>query len=380
MPRPLPLDLLPQIVEEAAGPSSKLDYATLSALCLTSKDFLSLARAALYRRVVTSFGSGVDNDGEEQCPFLWLDDLGLTLLNHSHLAGRVVRLEVQLEEVGRTAEHSVPEAVVNLLKCCHNLQMLKLDSTCHNPYTMDHLPGALIEVGLFANLTKLSAVHTGPNALRLLHQCINLRQLDLRLGYTMLGDSDPLGRSPFASFPFRLERFSMKDDISLPLFRAITLNSTNSLHILHLDSEDLLRLAEPIAELASLDELCITYQRRNGQYPPAYIPELSSVLHTINSLRTLTIQALRQSPVPRSLLSLLPPTITNLYLSRVYITDALLLLTSDVGRRLSELAVVDFSWSRSDLAEEEARRLLEEAADKAGVKLVKYGRDRFGYR
>ncbi|ORY78432.1 hypothetical protein BCR35DRAFT_305047 [Leucosporidium creatinivorum] len=364
---------------EATGPSSKLDFATLSALCLTSKELLPLARSKLYRRVVASFGSGMEGSVEELHPYLWLNDAGLTLLNYPHLASRVVELEVKLEEVeSSTKANTLAKAVIDLLKCCYNLKVLDLDGD-RFPFTMDHLPGALTGLDLFANLTELSTVQTGPNALLLLSECINLQRLNLRPGVAIFGDDDTLDQPPVASFPFRLGHFTVPSDLSLPIFRAITFNSTDSLHILHLHSEDFLRLREPIAELASLDELCITWQQRNGQYSPSYTKDLSSALNALTSLRTLTIQALRQAPAPSSLLSRLPPTITTLYLSRVHIKDIIPFLASDTGRRLSKLAVGGFYRFSSELEEEEERRLLEEAAGQAGVRLVDYWWNRFDH-
>lgn len=55
----LPPELLLPIVVDAAGDPDKLDYTTLRHLCLTSREFLPLARAILYRRVPVRIHDGM---------------------------------------------------------------------------------------------------------------------------------------------------------------------------------------------------------------------------------------------------------------------------------------------------------------------------------
>ncbi|ORY78390.1 hypothetical protein BCR35DRAFT_101255 [Leucosporidium creatinivorum] len=134
----LPVELLAQIADEAAGPPVKLDYATLRHLCLTSKSILPFARSALYRDISATFYDARDESAEDQTPHVtleWFDaclvcydgrELEISLADSPHLANLVKSIAFHFALRYMEAKKAPAVVLQRLLEACPLVDTIRL--------------------------------------------------------------------------------------------------------------------------------------------------------------------------------------------------------------------------------------------------------------
>ncbi|ORY78452.1 hypothetical protein BCR35DRAFT_305087, partial [Leucosporidium creatinivorum] len=129
----LPLELLGQIIEEAAGDPDELEYTTLRHFCLTSKSILPFARQALYRDISVTFNDHEYFDSESaeipvdplEAERFWFatngEALEATLAQAPHLAQMVRRVTFDWVADRQGSIHLSRHVVESLLLICPNI-------------------------------------------------------------------------------------------------------------------------------------------------------------------------------------------------------------------------------------------------------------------
>lgn len=129
----LPLELLGQNVEGAAGDGDKPEYTTLRHLCLTSKNILPFARSALYREVSVTFDDNYlrsrpieknsDDTAEEESSWITSDGEALTatLTVAPYLSHLVSGLTVHCNNDPRLTLEPPSHLIRSVLHRCSNI-------------------------------------------------------------------------------------------------------------------------------------------------------------------------------------------------------------------------------------------------------------------
>ncbi|ORY78459.1 hypothetical protein BCR35DRAFT_102755 [Leucosporidium creatinivorum] len=347
----LPVELLAQIVDEAAGDRDELDHTILRHLCLSSKSILPFARQALYREISVRFD---DTEGpsdnnllftdltdellKAECQKLKIDAEALeeALDYGSHLARLVVGFTVIFNNGAQGAVHLTRYLIDSILGSCPNII-----SFCSSPCW--HTEAEAVVDALMSTRRNLSELELDctSNLPKLLAHLHNLRRLHLRR---------PPNGSDFTamkvpSFTFRLRSLCFEDSfayIPANLSQELLRSSTSSLRYLDFDPPS---KADPL-QLPQLPALTHLKLQSCGDVSG----ELAQVIPRYPALQVLHLDF----PPSPAQLHLLPPQLPSVGVVRVYKAEKLAPLLRDSSRGALRQVVVgkggDEDWE--ELGEE----------------------------